>query len=108
LPGALPSISPGGPAALPAALKASTRSRTVCNPTPPTCAAALRQAPSPIAASANNRRVCAASRDGLARARSCRREFSRSPIATPMANPRSFAMTNHIPPVLRSRCDHLP
>jgi hypothetical protein len=42
LPGALPSIRPAGPSTL----KASTQSRTVCNPTPPILAASLRDPPS--------------------------------------------------------------
>ena len=42
LPGALPFRSPDGPSAL----KASTQSRNVCNPTPPTRAASVRERPS--------------------------------------------------------------
>jgi hypothetical protein len=43
-----------------------------CRSTPPISAAALREAPSSIAASANKRRVWLASREAFASVRRCR------------------------------------
>jgi len=92
LPGALPLTRPGGPSAL----NASTQSRTVCRPTPPSLAAAVLEPPSWITA-----RQQAPGLRGIRRPLRQTAQLRRS-VILPKANrrchgkPLAFATVNHI------------
>ena len=89
------SNQPGSPSG-PCALNRNTRSRTVCNPTPPVSAASRRVPPAQITANARSLRTSAASPLRRAKARKSDAEKScRSPTAEAIANLPRFATVNH-------------